>query len=465
MDYASNILQAIWDIFPCGRRRRLPQKPASPTLTTLPHSSGNSLKSRTSFDSSQTLSPTSITFSTAPHVAIPFPETKYITSSQFLREACPDVHAQCKEILHSSICVPLDDIIPQRNGFVHTVLECYNNHRALIIRPDDVWLAILTQFSCLVNGNAEAQRALFCLHDGEKELSICLKTKEGGVDMEGVVHSFVGAMTEEIQKNIIDPELRQWILPAFSTTTATDIAIGGMMMMATVKKYFSYHIMFLCGIPQVTLEGEKRDWEYLLNRLEKIKEFGPEAVAWYHLLHPILSRFVKAFDDPSSPENYDFWSKVANFEKFGSGPTWLSGWITAFMVFDEKGCWKADESKMQDGVLILDGVSYPLLDSDEVPSGYAQVDVMLQLKEGGKNYLTCLVAGSVGTRICSSGDKVLSGTGKRDAARPTPAWWWVMKKDKGDEITSDPQNVDSKSEDAEKFNLAFGLNREGSLWC
>lgn len=34
------------------------------------------------------------------------------------------------------------DIIPQRNGFVHTVVEAYNQHRALIVRPDDVWLAI-----------------------------------------------------------------------------------------------------------------------------------------------------------------------------------------------------------------------------------------------------------------------------------------------------------------------------------
>lgn len=29
-----------------------------------------------------------------------------------------------------------------------------------------------------------------------------------------------------------------------------------------------------CGIPSVTLEGEKSDWENLLLRIDKLKEFG-----------------------------------------------------------------------------------------------------------------------------------------------------------------------------------------------
>ena len=29
------------------------------------------------------------------------------------------------------------NIIPQKNGFVDTVVRCYNEHGALVIRPDD----------------------------------------------------------------------------------------------------------------------------------------------------------------------------------------------------------------------------------------------------------------------------------------------------------------------------------------
>ena len=259
-----------------------------------------------------------------------------MTSLQFLKSACPDAHGYTEDIIHSSMGSTLD-VKPQRNGFVHTVLECYNQHRALTIRPDDVWIAILTQFSCFVGGNAEALRSLFVLHDGKKQLSM----KVGPMDWGLIVQKLVKNMNNQIQENVIDPELRQWIIPAF-TTNDNDRLVAGMVMMATVKEYFTFRCILYCGIPRVTLEGEKDDWVYLLNRIEKLKEFGPQTTAWYRLLRPILSEFVEAFDKPNSRKNRKFWSKVAHYETFGSGSTSLSGWITAFMAFDEKGQWKGD---------------------------------------------------------------------------------------------------------------------------
>ena len=168
------------------------------------------------------------------------------------------------------------------------------------------------------------------------ELSVKVARVEWGL----VVRLLVETMNAKIQENVVDPELRQWIIPTFSTTNANDWLVAGMVMMATVKEYFTFRCVLACGIPRVTLKGEKDDWVYILNRIEKLKEFGPETTAWYHLLHPILSRFIKVFDEPNSSENLEFWSKVAHFESFGSGPIYLSGWITAFMAFNEKGQWK-----------------------------------------------------------------------------------------------------------------------------
>jgi hypothetical protein len=78
----------------------------------------------------------------------------------------------------------------------------------------------------------------------------------------------------------------------------------------------------------------------LLHRLEKLKEYGLEAIAWYHLLYPVLSRFVKAFDAPESPENLDFWQKVARDESIVCGSREWSGWITVFCVFSAEGRWQ-----------------------------------------------------------------------------------------------------------------------------
>ena len=280
--------------------------------------------------------------SRAPHTATPFGNQPSIPSLEFLKEACPDAHAYTANIIHCSLDTKVKDVIPQKNGFVHTILECYNQHRALTIRPDDVWISILTQFSCFVNGNAEALRSLFVLHYDKKELSVTINREKGKEDWGLVVQALVQSMKEQIQQNVIDPELKEWMIPAFSTTDPTDELVAGAVMMATVKQYFTYRMRLLCGIPRVTLEGEKKDWVEILNRIEKLKEFGPQATAWYRLLHPILSRFVESFSDPSGTEDREFWSKVVHFEPYGSGSSLICGWITAFMIFDEEGRWKGD---------------------------------------------------------------------------------------------------------------------------
>ena len=78
-------------------------------------------------------------------------------------------------------------------------------------------------------------------------------------------------------------------------------------------------------------------------------------------------------------------------------------------------------------MLVLDGVTYPCLDSDEIPAGYAQVDVTLEMND--KDYSMALIAGSVGSEVFSSDDETLSDDGKRDSARPALGWWWVFKKE------------------------------------
>jgi Domain of unknown function (DUF4419) len=64
---------------------------------------------------------------------------------------------------------------------------------------------------------------------------------------------------------------------------------------------------------------KRKTREKILTRLEKLKEYGDETTAWYHLLVPVVSRFVRAFDDPNSEENLGFWQRVAHCGEGGSG--------------------------------------------------------------------------------------------------------------------------------------------------
>jgi hypothetical protein len=332
----------------------------------------------------------------------------------------------------------------------------------------------LVQFSFFVNGNAELLRSQFVSHEGKKELVVKAVGTRYTVDFGHMART----MTAEIEKNVVDPSLRAWIMPEFSTTTTNDTTVCSMVMMATLKEYFSYKFCLDCGIPRVTLEGEKRDWEKILERLEKLKEYGVQSIAWYHLLVPIVSRFVKAFDDPNGKENLDFWQRVAHYYGGGSGPTYLSGWITAFCVFDGQGKWLGDrfievgiiifsnhdkalttntqevktaevdhasltsteffKSYMSireithpfvkiDKSLMLDNIPYHRIDTGDIPAGYAEVDV--KLDDNGEEFDCMLTAGLVGSLVRDSKDVGLNlgGSGKRDVVSPLAGWWMTRK--------------------------------------
>jgi len=140
----------------------------------------------------------------------------------------------------------------------------------------------------------------------------------------------------------------------------------------------------------------------------------------------VISRFVKAFENPEGQENIEFWGKVAHFHEGGSGPSWISGWITAFCVFDSKGRWiGAPFTQGYLEQLTLDGVYYHRVDLDKIPPGFAEVDV--KLIDHGKILQTVLVAGLAGAVVCDSGDKDLSENGMRDTAKPLVAWWMFIK--------------------------------------
>ncbi|KAJ7105180.1 hypothetical protein C8R44DRAFT_681506 [Mycena epipterygia] len=401
-----------------------------------------------------------ISFSVATHPANVVSNVQELTGEQILARACREQYQKAGKVLQFGLAgagatgrdfrTKIPQIIPNDNGLVRTVMSAYNQHHALVIRPDDVWLTILAQFNFFVNANAELLRASFVAHEGKKPLLIVAEGTRNTLDFGKMARQ----MTNLIDENVSDPALRAWALPAFTTTTDNDTTVAAVLLMATLKEYFSYGFGGItCGIPRVTLEGEKADWETILARLEKLKDYGLETIAWYHLLRPVIARFVGAFDAPDSEENIDFWGKVAHYKRGGSGPSYYSGWINAFNAFNKKGAWTgpaldtsiispdAPESmpaetfwatygKPRRSVrwreeLVLDGTPYHIVTG--VPPGYAEVDVTLD--DNGEMLNCVMVAGLVGTSVSSSGDTALSETGTDDTVRPVAGWWMFTKKE------------------------------------
>jgi len=224
-------------------------------------------------------------------------------------------------------------ICPQSNGFVNAAINAYNQHHHLVIRPDDVWFAILVQLSLYINNHAEELRGKFVAHKGKKELGIIRAGSRYTVDF-GEMAESMGYLLEQ---NIVDKELRDWIMPDFSTSSREDEIVASIIMMGATQKYFDYKLTLCCGLPSVTLLGKQSDWVDILDRVEKLIGWGEEPTLWCSLLRPVLARFVVSFTYPESPEIRDFWNKIAHHHSLMSGATYYSGWITAFCFWNDDG--------------------------------------------------------------------------------------------------------------------------------
>ncbi|KAF0693358.1 Aste57867_15673 [Aphanomyces stellatus] len=119
-------------------------------------------------------------------------------------------------------------------------------------------------------------------------------------------------MTQKMEEYLVDPTLSQWLLPGFSTTTDHDRIVGSVVMMASMKKYFTYKFCLECGIPSITLLGTVADWLAIRARVDKLQEYG--LGEWVVMLASILDQFVAAAID-----NVDtsFWQRI--WYKDGAG--------------------------------------------------------------------------------------------------------------------------------------------------
>lgn len=111
----------------------------------------------------------------------------------------------------------------------------------------------------------------------------------------------------------------------------------GSRCVSYLSRYFGFDVLFTCGIPTVTLEGTKADWQRIVKRLERLYDLGDEPSAWANMLYPILRRFVTAFDGKPDTE---FWNHVVHRQRVFCVKNVLSGWLTAFCVWTEEGEWR-----------------------------------------------------------------------------------------------------------------------------
>jgi hypothetical protein len=354
---------------------------------------------------------------------------------QLLEQSCNQAYARC-DLLVQSTFSDLEEATDSSdsssnhlygasaNGFVFGAIKAYNEHLHLKLRPDDIWLAILTQLKIYINEHAEELRGRFfpSHKDGQINLEVDIRDLRdfGEFALE------IARLTEKV---LVDPGIREWITPKFSTTTPTDEAVYAMVMMGAFQKYIRYVAYGECGLPSVTLLGDKSDWEDLERRLETIPYLGEEPKTWYGLLKPICTRFVRTFDEPEAADTKEFWQSILNSyndydELTYETKSYYNGWITAFCFWGEYSKCQYNIPKYGEGknrVLCLDGAQYGQIESNCVPDGWMSVPITRRYMK--KEWPMTLVAGSVAMEFSGSETPTASGVVGLDTIQPRSGWW------------------------------------------
>lgn len=296
--------------------------------------------------------------------------------------------------------VAVQSILPadHDNGLVDAIVQAYSYHHNLTLRPDDFWNAIVAQFALYVDKNSDALRSRFVsFSNGKRTLNI---------DTPGTVHTIDYAtlsslMVKEMREHLQDPQLSDWIIPSFSTTTDTDRACYAIAMMSTMKSYFEYQFSLMCGIPHVTLLGTTADYVDLARRVEQLLQYDlPKPhdymTQWVAFLRPIMRELIRA---SVGQHNVDFWSRICSHHSYGSGSSDLSGWVTAFCCFDDEGRWQATDHNIPDLEWRRPGDStpasysyWPVIKSKWIPPGCYSVPVIIN--DMGIKIAAYIVAGS-----------------------------------------------------------------------
>lgn len=281
------------------------------------------------------------------------------------------------------------------------------------------------QLNYYMTAHAEDVRHLFVDFSGQETIFV----------KEFTWRDVIGAFADEIQKRVKTEWLKAWIMPGFSTSNENDGLTATVLMMGLMKQYFHYEGEVECGLPRVTLLGQREDWAQLLAKLDRLPEFGKEPEQYAQNLRPIFTRFVQTFDEaPLSEDLKSFWGQIvwADFHiECVDDPSQydISGWIMGFQHWNENGKLRVPETpwmkraatssprKRSGTPMTLDGITYVPQPMYDLKAGYASVPLkMVDFPVLGTNTSAFLVAGNVGVNRTED-------NGSYVRAQPLSSWF------------------------------------------
>lgn len=297
---------------------------------------------------------------------------------------------------------------------VHPLLDAvgraFAEHRPLVLSPDAVWLTIAQGVAQHIRLHAEELRPQLVSHPGRKRLEVVLAgtMPEDAEDWCDLVATFDKLLAAEVR----DTDL---FACDFSTSTDVERTAGRIVALDAYSSYFSLWLVFVCGIPSVTLTGTVEDWRKIRARVDAIAGFGLQR--WCRSLAPIADQFVLAAQGTA---DIAFWQRIYSPADAYGGDV-ITGWVARLYPYlGRHGAQDGPNPLLdlpigepRDLTVAVGKMGYngPGIRSDAVPATLSRLIVNINDQVGGDNRAVALHAGLVGIAQDADG-----------ALRPVAGW-------------------------------------------
>ncbi|MBD8348822.1 DUF4419 domain-containing protein [Dysgonomonas sp. HGC4] len=215
------------------------------------------------------------------------------------------------------------------HSFFRGIYSAYADHRPFVLSPDIIWLLISQGFANHVNNNKEELRKQLVNFDKKATLVVHYNSDEIPT-WEDMFASFPTQIAHFTGNELINN-----LTHDFTTTTPVIKTVSEVTIMSATESFFEYQTSwFLCGIPEITLEGTPEDWEKVLKKAKYLKKYKLDW--WINELEPILEEFISASQGNIKKE---FWQNIFKHHEaeMCGDPEIVDGWIVKFFPYLSEG--------------------------------------------------------------------------------------------------------------------------------
>jgi len=192
-----------------------------------------------------------------------------------------------------------------------------------------ILLPLIQAAALYIDEKLSAKTPILGITPGKEKVKLVVRRDDFALGRDNPWHEIFTTFGELIKRDIGE-ENYHMLRGDFTTTGIHQAASYDVSLMSACKSHYSYHNMFLCGIPEIQLKGTNEDWQNLRSRALKIADFL-EITGWKEALDNTIGKIILSREEPTK-ENLSFW---CNLYRRGhhSGGEHINGWINLFFPY------------------------------------------------------------------------------------------------------------------------------------